>query len=117
MAALVEGVPGYGVQERIPIHHAEVDLGPELRSRPGLAADDGADMGLMDTDNAVLNLVGPALKHLELLQVDGLDDPILPLKLMAEREGPKTIQLFCDCSEVPPQVLELRPYPFPDRLS
>src|SRR5690554_3394151 len=116
MAALVEGVPGYGVQERIPVHHPEVDLGPKLRLRPGLAADDGAAMGLMDTDNAVLNLVGPALKHPELLQVDGLDDPILPLKLVAEREGPETVQLRADGFEVPSQVLELRLYPFPDRL-
>lgn len=72
VAPFVESIPGYSVQERIPAHYAKVDLGSELRL--GLSADNGANMGLVNTANAVLNREDPALKYLELLQVDFLDD-------------------------------------------
>lgn len=68
VAPFVEGIPGYSVQERIPAHYAKVDLGSELRL--GLSADNGANMGFINTANAVLNREDPALKYLELLQVD-----------------------------------------------
>lgn len=64
-------------------------------------------MGLIDSYYPVLYLVGTVLKHPELMKVDCPDDPILPLKLMFKREGPKTVKLLFDRFKVPPEVLKL----------
>src|SRR5690606_11208098 len=65
-------------------------------------------MWLMNTHDAVLYLMGSGLKHLQLLPIDGLDDPISPLHRIGQWECAESIQLFFNGLEVPSQVLKLR---------
>ena len=93
-----------------------MDLGSKLCPGPCFLTYYGSQIEIMDADYPILNQVAPALKHLKLLVVDCPDDPILALKLRFKREVHKTIKLFFNRFEVPPQVLKLWFYPLSDCL-
>lgn len=88
-------------------HQAQVDFGSELGFGSCFAPHDGTHMGLVDADYPVIHLMGTLLKHGQLLGIDGLDDPILPLKGGIQGKDLELVQLFFYCLEVPSQVLEL----------
>jgi hypothetical protein len=71
-----------------------VDLSSEFGFGSGFPADDGSDMGLIDTHYAVRYLMARCPKHLQLLVINGLDDPVALLHLMGERKHDKTVKLL-----------------------
>lgn len=82
-------------------------LGSELGLRSGLPTHDGTNMRLIDTDDAIVYLMSAGCKHLELLGINGLDDPVLLLHPGGEWKQGKAIELSFNRLEVPSQVLEL----------
>jgi hypothetical protein len=64
-------------------------------------------MWLINTDDAIVYLMIAGCKHLELLGIHGLDDPILLLHPRGGWKQRKTIELFFNRLEVPSQILEL----------
>lgn len=107
MAPLVEGFPGDGVQKRKPVYQTQVDLGSELGLCPGFPTYDGTDVGLIYAHYPIFHLMAFGVKHLQLLGIYGLDDPILLLQPVSERENAKAVKLFFNRPEVPSQVLKL----------
>ncbi len=57
---------------------ADTQLGAELDGFIELAPDDRAHMGLVDTDNAGITAPGAGIKHLFLLKIHMLNNPIVP---------------------------------------
>jgi len=84
-----------------------VDLGSEFGFGSGFPADDGSDVGLIDTHYAVRYLMARCPKHLQLLVTNGLDDPVALLHLMGEWKHDKTVKLLFNGLEVSSQVLKL----------
>ncbi|WP_249037302.1 hypothetical protein [Algoriphagus antarcticus] len=101
MAALVESIPRDGIQKRKSVHQTQMDLGSELGLGPGLSTDDWTYMGLIDTDYPVLHLMACCFKHRQLLPIQRLDDPVLPLHPTGEWKDGTGIQLFFNRLEVP----------------
>lgn len=107
VAAFMVGVPGNGVQKGISVYQQKVDLRPKLGFVPGLAPDYRADMGLVDTHDPVLHTPRPVIEHLLLLEVQCLDDPIIPLPFMGQGKYFEPVQLAFYGFQVTPEVLEL----------
>lgn len=117
MTSFIEGIPGDGVQKRKAIHQTQVDLGPKLGLCSGFSPDDGTDMGLINTDDSILDLVSSSFIHGLLLVINRLDDPILTLQPVSERKNAEAIELFFNRFEVPSQVLKLGLDALPDGFS
>jgi hypothetical protein len=94
VATLVESIPGDGIQKRKSVHQIHVDLGSEFGFGAGFPTVDGSDVGLIDTHYAVRYLMARCPKHLQLLVINGLDDPVALLHLMGERKHDKTVKLL-----------------------
>ena len=63
-------------------------LGAELNGFIELAPDDRAHMGLVDADNAGITPSGAAIKHLFLLKIHMLNNPILPQESVGQGDYP-----------------------------
>ena len=109
VTALVIGIPAVVVDEVIALHDAHAYLGTELHVCGSLATDDGTQMRLEDTDDAVFAAVLACAEHLLLLEVHlhrGIQNPALVLaktvKSIAELSGSEVYQ----CEDVPVQTAE-----------
>ena len=73
VAALVKGLPTELIHERRPVDQAHRQLGTELDPFAAFPANDGADPGLIEVDDAILDLLAPLLIHPSLLLIDDAD--------------------------------------------
>ena len=107
MASFIVGISGESVQKRKVINQTQVGLGPKPCLCSGFSPDDWANMGLGYADYPIIDLLGSGFKHGLLLVINRLDDPILSMQPVSERENVEAIELFFNRFEVPAQVLKL----------
>jgi hypothetical protein len=93
-----------------------VDFGSELGLGSCFTPHYGTHMGLVDAHNPILYLMGTLLKHCQMLEIDRLNDPVLPPKGGIQGKDLELVQLFFNRLEVPSQVLELEFDPVSDGL-
>ena len=109
VCALVIGIPAVMVDEVIPFHDAHANLCSKLHLCGGLATDDGAHVGLEDTDDAVFAGVLTATEHPVLLKVHlhrGIQYPFLILAQAVEAVTELSCRKVCQSENISVQAAE-----------
>ncbi len=87
---LIVRIPADPVQEGKTIPHRDTDLGPELHSRPCLAANNGTNMSLNQVDDAIGDATRLGMQQDGLLSVQLADHEQLSLPMRLKSRKPCT---------------------------
>jgi hypothetical protein len=103
------GGPNRADPENGAIDQTGRELGPELHGSSGLAANNGSDMGLTDTDNPTADTMTTVHVHLVLQTIKLLNDQKFAAKNRGLRYWRRSRRVNGVCSTNWPMVLRLVP--------